>query len=371
VSDHRVRALDGLRGLAVALVVAAHAVRMGAGGAGEHPDGPAALLLVPFNGGIGVTLFFVLSGFLITGILVREKQRTDHISLSGFYRRRVLRIVPALAVFLAAVGVLGAVGVLSIPGRDLLAASTFTSNYWLPGDTWALGHTWSLSVEEQFYLLWPLVLIALPARRAVQLAVAYCVVAPAVRVASYVLLPDTQGAIWEMFHTRADSLLVGCLLALLPISHPELYARLVHAVRARSTVPVAALVLLASSAAELLLGGRWLFPVGYSTNNVAAAVLVLAALVAAPHTGWMRWRALTFLGLISFSLYLWQQLFLVADPTAPPMFGQFGDWGTAVVGVLAALAVAVLSQRYVEGPFLRLKEGQSRASALAAQNSRR
>ncbi|HET9720708.1 MAG TPA: acyltransferase, partial [Solirubrobacteraceae bacterium] len=139
--------LDGLRGVAVLLVIAEH----------------TGLL---HNGFLGVDVFFVLSGFLITTLLLEEFQRAGRISLRGFYARRARRLVPALLVAVAAFLVISAAADQSGFGDDVLAAAagvTYITNIlmaltptWLP----AVGHLWSLGAEEQFYLLWPVVLIA-------------------------------------------------------------------------------------------------------------------------------------------------------------------------------------------------------------------
>ena len=156
--------IDGLRAIAVAIVVAFHAGVPG------------------FTGGfVGVDVFFVISGFLITGLLVEELRETGSISLSRFYARRVRRLLPALALVLASTLLLGSVLLLAVAGeqqdlaKSALAAALSASNifFWLgsnyfseQADLMPLLHTWSLSVEEQYYLVWPTLLIALDARRA-------------------------------------------------------------------------------------------------------------------------------------------------------------------------------------------------------------
>src|SRR5262245_4312195 len=151
--------IDGLRAIAVAIVVAFHTGVPG------------------FAGGfVGVDVFFVISGFLITGLLVNELRATGTISLSRFYARRVRRLLPALAVVLTATLLLGSVVLLSVAGeqqdlaKSALAAALSASNifFWLTSnyfsvaaDLMPLLHTWSLSVEEQYYLVWPTLLILL------------------------------------------------------------------------------------------------------------------------------------------------------------------------------------------------------------------
>lgn len=133
--------LDGLRGLAIVLVLAGHVLEFGFG---IHTD----------FGGLGVLLFFLLSGFLITGLLDREKTRTGAISLRAFYIRRVLRLFPALFIFLATQCVLIETRVVTdTPWYAVAACLLYVRNIWGRGST--TGHIWSLSLEEQFYTSWP------------------------------------------------------------------------------------------------------------------------------------------------------------------------------------------------------------------------
>src|SRR5262249_20748685 len=145
-------------------------------------------------GNLGVRIFFVISGFLMTVLLEREFDRTGRISLSGFLQRRAFRILPSFFVYLGVVAVLSAAGVLAVQRRDLLMAATFTMNYHAPR-SWYVGHLWSLSVEAQFYLSWAALRIAVG--RSGMLAVAVCALAaaPAARVAIYVLAPEWRSAI--------------------------------------------------------------------------------------------------------------------------------------------------------------------------------
>jgi peptidoglycan/LPS O-acetylase OafA/YrhL len=151
--------IDGLRAIAVAIVVAFHAGLPGVGG-----------------GFVGVDVFFVISGYLITGLLLEELRETGSISLSRFYARRVRRLLPAFALVLVSTLLLGSVLLLGVAGeqqdlaKSALAATLSVSNIWfwsgsnyfsVHADLVPLMHTWSLSVEEQYYLVWPTMLIAL------------------------------------------------------------------------------------------------------------------------------------------------------------------------------------------------------------------
>ena len=146
--SERIPSLDGLRALSIAMVLLAHLA-----GTQSFPLPASAGRLLGL-GELGVHVFFVISGFLITGLLMDELKSSGHISLGNFYFRRTLRIFPAYYVFVAAIWLAGRAGWLQLAPHDVVHAVTYTSNYY-PARSWSFGHTWSLSVEEQFYLLWP------------------------------------------------------------------------------------------------------------------------------------------------------------------------------------------------------------------------
>src|SRR4051812_33530313 len=146
-ADHRIPSLDGLRAISIAFVLFAHLA-----GTRNFPASRVVGKIVDF-GALGVHVFFVISGYLITRLLLEELERRQRISLGRFYLRRTLRIFPPYYAFILALVAAQALGWLQLASRDVMHAMTYTSNYYLER-SWFTGHTWSLSVEEQFYLLW-------------------------------------------------------------------------------------------------------------------------------------------------------------------------------------------------------------------------
>ena len=201
-------ALDGLRAVAVFVVISYHAG-----------------LMKGIPGDLGVTLFFVLSGFLITWLLLREFAATGSISIRSFYARRALRIFPAYYVFiLFSLAVDTALG--HRWSRGLIAvAFTYLVNYYNAFNghpITSIAHAWSLAVEEQFYLLWPLACLSLlrRSRASAARAVALVIVATvAWRSVLYLLLHAPASYVYNAFDTRCDSLAIGCLIALSLESH--------------------------------------------------------------------------------------------------------------------------------------------------------
>jgi peptidoglycan/LPS O-acetylase OafA/YrhL len=156
-SPSKIPYLDGLRGYSILTVVIAHCLQ-----SVHLPQWLMPAKLLFGNGVLGVDIFFAISGFLITTLLLREWQQSGSISLRAFYERRVARIFPAAYTYIAIIAVLAMIGVVQIRWDAFFAASFFTWNYGTllnlfagSKDIQLFNHFWSLSLEEQFYLLWP------------------------------------------------------------------------------------------------------------------------------------------------------------------------------------------------------------------------
>ncbi|MDQ6888389.1 MAG: acyltransferase, partial [Gemmatimonadota bacterium] len=289
---------------------------------------------------LGVRVFFVISGFLITGLLMGENRKSGTISLRRFYLRRTLRIFPAYYAFIGAVAALAAMSVVHITVSDVAHALTYTMNYF-PGRSWSVGHLWSLAVEEQFYLLWPLTVLLLGLRRAGTAALAVIVVVPFLRVAESMLMPEWRDMIGITFDTTADALAIGCLLAL---KQEELDAKpwFRRVVDSRWIIPTL-------FAVGLLVSVRYrpALLVGMPVVQVTIA-LAVARCVRRPQGAFGRLlnhRLLVYIGTLSYSIYLWQQLFL--DRYSSSAVTAFP------LNLSLVLAAAMASYYIVERPFLR------------------
>lgn len=341
-SPPRIQGLDGLRALSIALVLVAHVV----GTRGLRLPDCIVVALGSFQlGPLGVRVFFVISGFLITTLLLNEFRRTGEVSLLRFYFRRTLRIFPPFYLYVAVIAVANGFGRLTLREGDLLHAVTYTINYHRDR-AWHLGHAWSLSVEEQFYLLWPALFRWLGPRRSVTLLLAYLAVAPAWRLAVAVFLPEQRLGIGETFFTTADSIASGCLLAIVRprILESQTYRAWVDSGLFYLIPPAILVVSVLGRFAKL----EWL--VGATLQNVLIAVAVERL---TRDAGWMAralsWRPLVLLGLWSYSVYLWQQPFLYRHD-------QLSWWTAFPVNLLLALSVAASSYYLVEQPALRYRE---------------
>ncbi len=332
--DH-IRSLDGLRAISIALVLLGHV--------GGTRGLPRLDLGVGDYAHLGVVVFFVISGFLITRLLLKEYAKTGHISLKLFYARRSLRLFPASYAFITCVSVLWAFGFIHLQASDFWHAVTYTVNY-LPGRSWEIGHLWSLSVEEQFYLLWPLAFLLLGPRRALWVALAVIVLGPAARSASWLFLRGTPYYDEPMFPMVADSIAMGCVLARMSgwLEEQRWYLALF---RPLCSAGLLGLVLLINR----YMGYTVVSVLGASVSNLCLAILIHRSVY---HSrDWMgqalNWKPVAFAGGLSYSLYLWQQLFLNRHSTA---------WVTAFPQNVAFTAAAALaSYLLLEKPLLRLR----------------
>jgi len=317
--------LDQLRGTSVALVLLGHA-------AVGTPLG--------FASSVGVCIFFVLSGFLITRLLIEEHDRTARVDIRGFYARRVRRLVPALVLALGlSAGVNAALGhPVLLP---LLGALTYTSNYVVETtDAGAFVHLWSLAVEEHMYVVWPVLVAAVPRRFLVLLA---SVAVPSIGAWRAAVAAVDPSAAYHSTHLRLDAMLVGALLAVVA-------ARLGRPSRALVAAAVALLLTFVASAPA----NGWL---GWELSLVivAAGVLVWAA------TSEVRRRpALERLGVVSYGVYLFHLpvALLIRQVTTAPVAVLLGS-------AVASIALAEASYRLVENRF-RLRSSGSPARAQPA-----
>lgn len=201
----RIPSLDGLRAISILLVIFSHLVKW------KHVQGAA----LQGYGALGVHVFFVLSGYLITSLLLEEYARTSDINLPRFYTRRAFRIFPAALVFVAVV--------IALYWREMhwthvVAAVFYVANMDI-SRPWIFGHLWSLSIEEQFYLLWPL---ALKRWHRHKLAILVCVFFGTPMFRAWLYSLRARGAIVGSLPAVADQLAIGCLLAVFAKRIPKI-----------------------------------------------------------------------------------------------------------------------------------------------------
>ena len=353
-----VPALDGLRGLAVAAVIVYHFF------GGVLPGGY-----------LGVDMFFVLSGFLITSLLVREFDVTGGISLRDFWVRRFRRILPAavavLAICTALVGAIG--GDIAVNLREQFFGTLFFANNWVQiatsqsyfadNEVQVFAHYWSLAVEEQFYLLWPLIILGLfspgrrqPRRLALGVSVALGV-ASALAMAWIFTPGEDPTRVYYGTDTHAFGLLAGAGLSLIITTrnpNPEAPAWPHYSASGRRVAEAVGLVALVAYAAQLMFMADDLaltYRGGLLASNVLGVAIICGILAERPLLNalfanrFMRWA-----GQRSFSLYLWHWPIVII---LRELTGDANVWAVGTVALLLSAGLAELSYRCIENPLRR------------------
>jgi peptidoglycan/LPS O-acetylase OafA/YrhL len=320
----RIPSLDGWRAIAVMMVVAHHAGAVASRSGGEFEASPFWYL------GVGVDVFFAISGFLITARILNEWEATGAVNLTNFYLRRAFRILPPANCVLLITVLLGVSG----SAWNAISCLTFWRNYLPPGTgSWTTGHFWSLSLEEQFYLIWPCVLLLAGRARAPRVLFWSIMAVCAWR--SLILLLWQSPAMMFRTDLRVDGLLWGCLAAF-----------------AFRRIRVPGWALAASIAAAAIISSNYRYGAGLVIlpAAIAASVLATAQRPGSMIASALDWSPIAWIGRMSYSIYLWQQIFLTPawqNPRANI------DWPIPL-RIAALFLIACASYYLIEKPCIQL-----------------
>ncbi len=338
LSRRRLPALDGLRAVAVFTVILYH------------------FGFVSIPGDLGVNAFFVLSGFLITWLLLQEFNRTGHLAVGEFYARRMLRIAPAYYGFLFLIYVEEHVRGYQWDVSLTLSGLCYVVNYYnvLKGHpNTAIAHAWSLGVEQQFYVLWPLLLglVVSKGTKAVGLVIATVIVAVAGwRSIAYLGMGASSSYVYNAFETRLDCLAIGCLTAV--CCQSSRFKSVIVSLSMGAVSPIMTLILLLYSR----IGGSesYHYSIGFTIDSILLAILMMQLLIKSQEVwwSWIDHPVMIYLGRISYSLYLYHLLALgIAARIVPaPVSARLA------FSMVTCVMFASISYWLIEVPFLQWKK---------------
>ena len=341
--------LNGLRGISVILVILHHLnIQF------STLENVSKYFPLITDGQLGVNVFFVISGFLITTLLLREENTTGTISLKAFYTRRTLRIFPAYYFLLFVYFLLTHFNYIFISNASWLTAITYTKYFNWQLD-WYTGHAWSLSIEEHFYLVWPLIFLAGKKARKI-FVVIIIILIPLLRV--YFTVHPHSWANYLTIFCRLDAIAIGCLFAIYRQKIIQLFSPHWKKIFYLSIALIVFLLFLQDfNIIHHLHLGFFNIPFGGSfgtiTNFLIASILMFS--IFGPKGIWFKFlnsKVISMIGVWSYSLYLWQPFFIYKTGYG---INQFP------LNIAFTFIAAIISYYLIEKPFLKIKAKFSRS----------
>ena len=334
----RIPSLDGFRAVSILLVLFCHS-RLSSGF-------PSQLVVVAKQGEVGVTIFFVISGFLITHLLMTEESKNGNINIGAFYIRRVLRIIPVYVLYLLFILLWRNFESMGVNRGNIIHALTFTVNF-DSQKNWFLGHFWSVSVEEQFYLFWPAFVILFRKNLKVILCllIAYSCLARVIAFKFAALELVTLSPFFEY----AGAVFIGALGGIIFFEQPQI---LKHSIFRSSLAQLTALAIFVMFVYFTENGKLALISLPFGNVIISLSVLFLIFAYVTPSHQFMfkilNHKAVVHIGVLSYSIYIWQQFFFVGAIT--------GWWRAFPYNLTVIYIVSLGSYYFWERPFLKLKK---------------
>lgn len=341
--------LDGWRAIAIGLVLLCHGFESALGFLTLSPAVYAET--IKDLGLLGVQIFFGLSGLLITTKLIQEERSAGGVSLLAFYWRRAFRILPASLFFLVIVGFLTWQGFLKISMERWLSTLLFAANYTHAEHSWYLGHFWSLAVEEHFYFIWPVIFVCLKSgNQRLTMAIIFILLIAIWRMLDFrfQIVGDVPAKFWGRTDIAADGILCGVMMALIH-QHERLQPYLIRFLKHALTWPF---LLLALICLQFTSGLHW--TLAFGLLSIKALLIPLLILTTLQQSSSLKGKILEsslfrYIGRLSYSLYLWQQLFLVWDDHRVPSLSFVQSFPA---NLLALFICANLSLMWIEKPMI-------------------
>ncbi len=332
--------LDFLRAFAILLVYFLHYTTMSKTDISWFPE------VIRF-GWVGVDLFFVLSGFLITNILIQEQEIKGSISYKNFFIKRVFRIFPAYYFYFALMILfISFTKIFMFSSQDIFAGIFYLSNYLSDLNPWPLGHFWSLAVEEQFYLFWPLLFLLFHKKLGDKLPLLIITLSPLIRILTYFLFPELRSRVSIMTHTRFDSLLFGCYLAYqYKKNNFKAFNQFILKFKLHFFAGIH--ILFFSRLLQIQFKGKYIMTFGYSLDALMMCLILIYVIENKnAFTEFLNTSFLVHIGTLSYSLYLWHM---------PFAWSGFGN-DFLFLRILGIYACALTSFLIIETPFMNWRQ---------------
>ncbi len=347
LSVNNIPSLDGLRAISILWVIGGHTKFS----QNISTAGYQFLSLVFGGGQAGVKLFFVISGFLITTLLIKEKIKTQTINLTKFYIRRFLRIFPVFYLYLLVVFILNHYLHMGVENQFFIIAALYLTNFFMSSVSWPVMHSWSLAVEEQYYLLWPSI-FKKNTKIATIVAILFMVLAPVIRVVVY-YHPNYNNILLAPFIDGADGIFTGSLLAIVCCKNMVNWS---FFKRFKWIISVAGFFSIWFISDSLLHGryGKLMLPFGSTLISLFFCCIIISNIQSSKDAlSWLlNSRVFVLVGRLSYSIYVWQQLFLLAPANFP---AKNFTWNTIPFNLILIAIISMISYYGFEKYFLKIK----------------
>tara|TARA_R110002072_G_scaffold276051_1_gene437628 strand:- start:395641 stop:396747 length:1107 start_codon:yes stop_codon:yes gene_type:complete len=340
--------LDGIRGLSCLFVILGHFSYLYAPILVDR-FGEVLGKTIAYSFGnqyTGVTFFFVLSGFLITNILIKEQEKTNDTDIKTFFLKRVFRIFPAYYFYMGCILLWMIYNVPnSYTGQDIFAAASYLYNYASDKNPWHMGHFWSLAIEEQFYLIWPIVFLLSFKKLGKKIPLLIILISPLIRIATYYYFPDLRGRMSIMTHTRIDSLMFGCLMAY--FYRADLFDKFNTMIKKYKLHLIGAIhILFLARLLQMKFAGKYTMTIGYTIECFFMCCLIIYLVMNKNIVSkFFNLPIMIHIGNLSYSLYLWH---------VPFAWSKLGSENLMVRLVLVYVC-ALISYLLIEAPFMNLR----------------
>ena len=337
----RIPSLDGFRAISIILILFCHS-RLSTGF-------PQSLSDLARQGEVGVTVFFVISGFLITHLLLKEESEDGRINIRLFYVRRALRIIPVYLLYVAFILLWRNFETIGLTRNNLIHVLTFTVNFDTK-NSWFLGHFWSLSVEEQFYLFWPAMLLLFRKHLKMILVVliAYSCIA---RVIAY-RFPGYDLITLTPFFSYSGAIFIGAFGGILFFEKPGMFKHKIFSSMLAQLSALCLFLLFVFFTEHGILAPLSL-PLGNTVISLSVLFLIAAYIYPSNRIVYkiLNHKAAVHIGVLSYSIYIWQQFFFIGEVKA--------IWRAFPYNILVIYGVSLASYYLFEKPFLKMKRNFS------------